>query len=67
MTFTITFSNAISGGISLKWHLLFNAAFDRVATVREKSGKFKLTQSQGKVREFYCKSGNFVICYQSEG
>ena len=30
-------------------------------------GNSSLSQSQGKVREFCCKSGNFVICYQSQG
>ena len=36
-----------------------------------RSGKSRrnsgLSQSQGKVREFCCKWGNFVICYQSQG
>ena len=30
-------------------------------------GNSSLSQSQGKVREFCCKSGNFIICYQSQG
>ena len=30
-------------------------------------GTSSLSQSQGKVREFCCKWGNFVICYQSQG
>ena len=30
-------------------------------------GDSSLSQSQGKVKEFCCKSGNFVICYRSQG
>ena len=30
-------------------------------------GNCSLSQSQGKGREFCYKSGNFVICYQSQG
>ena len=30
-------------------------------------GNSSLSQSQGKVREFCCKSGNCVICYQNQG
>ena len=30
-------------------------------------GNSSLSKSQGKDREFGCKSGNFVICYQSQG
>ena len=30
-------------------------------------GNSSLSQSQGKVREFCCKSGNFLISYQSQG
>ena len=36
-------------------------SFIRVATVREKSGKKKNFQGQGKVREFFKKSGNAVF------
>ena len=40
---------------------------NRVARSGKNQGNSSLSQSQGKVREFCCKSGTFVICYQSQG
>ena len=48
------------------WWSHFNA-WSGLPRSGKSQGNSSLSQSQGKVREFRCKSGNFVICYQSQG